>query len=78
MLALRLQMGNIQASDSRPRHLGKLLLMRSGEGGCLLSWSLGRCPPAGHIPALRCLQDRCLVSSQQDTCPLGLARSLQK
>lgn len=51
MLALRLQMGNIQASDSRPRHLGKLLLMRSGEGGCLLSWSLGRCPPAGHNPS---------------------------
>ena len=53
MLAVRLQMGNSPVGDSRPRHLGEIAAdaVLAGEGGCLLSRSLWRCPPPGQTPA---------------------------
>lgn len=49
MLALRLQMGHIRVGESRPRHLGKSLLMRFR--GRWLSPLPGPCPPSGQTPA---------------------------
>lgn len=49
MLALRLQMGDIRVGESRPRHLGKSLLMRFW--GRWPSPLPGPCPPSGPSPA---------------------------